>query len=145
MIKTQLYKLAEYLDKFLDLIIKRFKQLEHQEEISELIVADFKTASAYWHNNYPRWDVTLATPFKKWARRWLMSTNHKDIGTLYVIFGAFSGIMGTFFSIVIRIELSSPDFSVLHFNNNLYNAIITGHAFLMIFFFYYAYDDRRFW
>jgi heme/copper-type cytochrome/quinol oxidase subunit 1 len=64
-----------------------------------------------------------------------MSTNHKDIGTLYVIFGAFSGIMGTFFSIVIRIELSSPDFSILHFNNNLYNAIITGHAFLMIFFF----------
>ena len=73
--------------------------------------------------------------FQPWAERWLMSTNHKDIGTLYVIFGAFSGIMGTFFSVVIRMELSSPDFSVLNFNNNLYNAIITAHAFLMIFFF----------
>jgi cytochrome c oxidase subunit 1 len=43
--------------------------------------------------------------------------------------------MGTMFSVVIRIELSSPDFSILNFNSQLYNVIITGHAFIMIFFF----------
>jgi cytochrome c oxidase subunit 1 len=70
-----------------------------------------------------------------WGTKWLASTNHKDIGTLYIIFGSFAGIMGTVFSVVIRLELSSPDFSILHFNNQLYNAIVTGHAFIMIFFF----------
>jgi len=64
-----------------------------------------------------------------------MSTNHKDIGTLYMIFGAFSGIVGAIFSVVIRIELSSPDFSILNFNAQLYNSIVTAHAFIMIFFF----------
>src|ERR1044071_10033315 len=67
--------------------------------------------------------------------RWVYSTNHKDIGTLYIIFGSFSGIMGTIFSVVIRLELAFPAYSVLDFNNQLYNVIVTAHAFLMIFFF----------
>lgn len=70
---------------------------------------------------------------KKWSKRWLMSTNHKDIGTLYIIFGAFSGIVGTIFSVVIRLELAGFQ-TILSMNAQLYNVIITGHAFLMIFF-----------
>jgi LAGLIDADG endonuclease/Cytochrome C and Quinol oxidase polypeptide I len=75
----------------------------------------------------------LKTSISLWTERWFLSSNAKDIGTLYLIFALFSGLLGTAFSVLIRLELSGPGVQYIA-DNQLYNSIITAHAILMIFF-----------
>ena len=72
--------------------------------------------------------VRYAQPvISSWVERWFLSTNAKDIGTLYLIFALFSGLLGTAFSVLIRMELSGPGVQYIA-DNQLYNSIITAHA-----------------
>jgi hypothetical protein len=66
--------------------------------------------------------------------RWLLSTNAKDIGILYIIFAGFSGLVGSALSFLIRLELSGGGQVYLLGNYHDYNCIITGHGIVMIFF-----------
>jgi cytochrome c oxidase subunit 1 len=68
-----------------------------------------------------------------WFERWFLSSNAKDIGTLYLIFAILSGLIGTAFSVLIRLELAAPGVQFIA-DNQLYNSIITAHAIVMIFF-----------
>lgn len=73
-----------------------------------------------------------ATP-KGW-QRWLLSTNHKDIGTLYIIFAICCGLIGGGLSGLMRMQLASPGNDFLGGNHQFYNVLITAHGLIMIFY-----------
>jgi cytochrome c oxidase subunit 1 len=77
--------------------------------------------------------LSLGREITMWRERWFLSCNAKDIGTLYLMFAVFSGLAGTAFSVLIRLELSGPGVQFIA-DNQLYNSIITAHAIVMIFF-----------
>jgi cytochrome c oxidase subunit 1 len=78
--------------------------------------------------------ISLELKFPSWVVRWLFSTNHKDIGLLYLFFGFFSGIVATVMSMFIRLELAHPGNQILLGNHQLYNVLITAHGLLMLFY-----------
>ena len=80
-----------------------------------------------WHSN-----ITLSNNKLK-QERWFNSSNAKDIGTLYLMFALFAGLIGTGYSVLIRLELSGPGVQYIS-DGQLYNSIITSHAIVMIFF-----------
>jgi len=67
-------------------------------------------------------------------KRWVYSTNHKDIGVMYLIFAVFAGIVGTIFSIMLRAELAQPGDQFFNGDYQYYNVILTAHAVVMVFF-----------
>ncbi|MEK1924138.1 MAG: cbb3-type cytochrome c oxidase subunit I, partial [Rhizobium giardinii] len=83
-------------------------------------------------------------------QRWFLSTNHKDIGTLYLIFAIFAGIVGGTLSVFMRAELQEPGIQIFHGlasmvygfegdaaidgGKHMFNVFTTAHALIMIFF-----------
>src|SRR5213596_2892963 len=66
-------------------------------------------------------------------RRFVYSTNHKDIGTMYLVFAVIAGVIGGLMSIAIRVELMYPGVQIFH-ETHTYNVFVTSHGLIMIFF-----------
>ena len=67
------------------------------------------------------------------VKRWLYSTNHKDIGTLYLIFAIFASLIGGGLSIFMRMELQNPGLQYMT-DGNAWNVYVTAHGLIMVFF-----------
>src|SRR5258708_32349969 len=66
-------------------------------------------------------------------RRFVYSANHKDIGTMYLVFAIMAGVIGGAMSILVRMELQDPGLQIFH-NTQPFNVFVTSHGLIMIFF-----------
>ena len=80
------------------------------------------TADAHGHGRPSGW------------RRWVYSTNHKDIGTMYILFAIASGVVGGVFSILMRMELAVPGMQVFGTDFQFFNVVVSAHGLIMVFF-----------
>jgi hypothetical protein len=80
------------------------------------------------------WIVVFPFRALTWLKTKGFSTNHKYIGIMYLIFAVFAGILGTIFSMLIRMELAYPGNQIFNGNFQLYNVIVTAHGLTMIVF-----------
>ena len=103
---------------------------EQTREQYSLIATDKPNSEIIIHQES---SIQTRMKINMWWERWFLSSNAKDIGTLYLMFALFSGLIGTAFSVLIRLELSGPGVQYIA-DNQLYNSIITAHAIVMIFF-----------
>jgi cytochrome c oxidase subunit 1 len=72
-------------------------------------------------------------------KRWLYSTNHKDIGTMYLVFAICTAFIGALFSVAMRAELLHPGVQFFHNadgtpDGHLWNTVVTAHGLTMVFF-----------
>ena len=98
--------------------------IEHKHTVNPIVLSSKEKTISAW---------LKTSGISMWFERWFLSSNAKDIGVLYLIYALFSGLVGTAFSVLIRLELSGPGVQFIA-DNQLYNSIITAHAIIMIFF-----------
>jgi hypothetical protein len=91
-----------------------------------------KTASAHPFGSDFSWGAALAMP-TFWD--YLTTTDHKKIGRLYLIFGFAAALVGSIFSLLIRVQLTYPGSILVGDNYQLYNVLVTMHAVVMVFMF----------
>ncbi|MES1942727.1 cytochrome c oxidase subunit I [Salinisphaera sp. PC39] len=88
-------------------------------------------ADTHHDDHHHHGPVTLKDGFFKWCMRWISTTNHKDLGTLYLVFSFTMLFIGGLMSLVIRAELFAP--GIQYVDPEFYNQMITLHALVMIF------------
>lgn len=124
-------KIMDHFWNNLKVIIVRY---ETPLEIKKFVMKSTPKFSNFVKNGYNSYQTLINKLNGFFNTKWLTSTNHKEIAILYFVFGIFMGIFGALLSWVIRLELAFPGSWFLTGNYELYNAIVTAHAIVMIFF-----------
>lgn len=130
--------IAIFILKYITRIINFARKINKRLKILFIFLARNMFKIEFISDNYEiinKQTKTIKNNIINFITKWFCSTNHKDIGTLYLIFSIGTAILGTMLSLFIRLTLITPGASFIDGNYQLYNVIITSHALIMIFFF----------